>query len=494
MIDLNLYGSVRAGSPHIGNVTALLRPTWRRSIRRVGGCWLGTAQFSGDRGDLDDWFQNGLLQELRETYLGFETWLGAIVRMEYARGGDVFVRDATTIVNAVRARYTRIGDNLLANGSGESGAWSAYNGPTHVTITQDATWKTHGAYSIQIDVSDTAIRGAIVQSTIAVEAETEYAIRAAFKVTSGSWRFSANRIDTGASLAHGSTKGKRGDIVFDLKIADTNTYAGNVNLLITSEASVGIVNVDGCVFQESPYAAETGWVTDDEAIELFGRHEEILSRQSMSLDDANGECESRVLAAAWPLATPPRSGQTIVQPGADSITLTVAGYWAALNWIYSPLAGTRSKSAWVQALCALQADFVTAGNLEENLTDFVVDDSSGQQRVGDLLKALAAGGESGGAKWALGVGAGRELNYASVAEELSYIRQNGRLYSVTGDEIDAPLAGPGWALWADLPVGPGWLTNHAQHDPRWTYLEEVELLPPTEEYPEGSVAFNLDAN
>jgi hypothetical protein len=489
MIDLNLYESVPRGNLLIGNVTALLRPTWRRSIRGLGGCWLGTAQISGERTDLDDWFQDGLLRELRETFLGDETWRGAIVRMEYTRGGDVFVRDATLIVNAVRARYTRSGDNLLTNGSGESGAWAAYNGPTAVTVAQDATWKTHGAYSIKITVTDTTIRGARVQSTISVTAGFEYKIHAAFKVTSGSWRFSANRADTDASLASGSTRGKTGDIVIDMTIEATNTYTGNVDLRITSEASAGIINADGCTFLESPYPAETGWITDDESIEWFGRHEEILALQTMTAADANGACTGRLLEAAWPLAMPPRSGQMIAQPGADSIIITVAGYWAALNWVYSSLGGTLTKNAWVKALGALQAEFVTVGAVEANSTDYVVDESSGPQRVGDVLKALVPGD----VKYALGVEDRGRLNYTIVTEDLSYIRKNGQLYSVTGDEIDPPLAKPGWALWADLPDGPVWLTSHAQHDPRWTYLEEVELLPPTEAYPDGSVAFSLDA-
>ena len=480
--SLALYDRLPAGGALIGNVTALLRPTWRRSIRRVGGCWLGTAQFGGTRDDLDDWFQEGLLRELRETYLGDETWRGAIVRMEYARGGDVFVRDATTIANAIRSIYTRIGDNLLTNGSGESGAWTAYNG---ATVEQDATWSTQGTYSIKITVANTAIRGATIQGVIAVVAAQQYVCRMTLKVTSGSWRISINRADNDQSLAFFSTRGASGDFAVDISIPATNLYTGNVDLRITSEASAGVINADAAVLQVGPQKAETGWYVDADSIALFGRREEIYLRSGMSHADANGECVTTLRDRAWPIATPPRTGQTI-QTGEDSLTIIVSGYWAMLNWLYTTLAGTRTKSAWVTALAALQNTYVTRGAIETNSTDFFVEDRA-PLRVGDLLRDLTESGEASGAKWSIGVGPGGRLNYNLVAEELAYVRRGGRLVSVTGDEIEAPLARPGWALWADLPAFyPAWLPNYAQHDLRWTYLEEIEMLA------DGSLSFNLD--
>jgi hypothetical protein len=487
--SLMLYDRVVADNAALDDVTDLLRPTWRRSIRRVGGYWLGTAELRMERGDLDDFFMDGLLREIRETTLGEETWRGAIVMMEYTRGGYTFVRDATRMSNAMRLTYTRIGDNLLSNGSGETGAWTAYNG---ATVAQDATWKTHGAYSIKVTVADTTVRGATIEPTIAVVADETYLIRGTLKVTSGSWRVSVNRTDTGASLAFFSTKGKTGDFTFNLTIENTNTYTGNVNFRITSEASAGVVNVDACVFQTAPCPADTGWYTNDEAIEMFGRKENILKKSSMSTADANGEAESALLQNGWPMLLPPRAGRTLNERvNEDVIKLTVAGYWSMLNWVYTTLAGTDAKSDWVTALAALQPTYVAAVFADVNTTDFVIDDRDAQ-RVGDVLKALVEGGEPGGAKYAIGVGAGRTLNYDKVAEELSYILRGDRLCSVSGDEIEPALVKPGWMLWETLPSGPGWLSANVSHDPRWVYLEEVELQPPTEKAPEGSIAFKLD--
>jgi hypothetical protein len=487
--SLTLYERVTNGNALRGDVTDLLRQTWRRSIRRVGDYWLGTAEIKMERGDLDDFFQDGLLREIREITLGDETWRGAIVMMEYTRGGVVFVRDVTRMANAVRVTYTRIGDNVLTNGSGESGAWTAYNG---ATVAQDAAWSTHGTYSIRVTVDDTAIRGATIQSGIAVVAGQQYLIRGTLKVTSGSWRVSSNRADTDASLAFFSTGGQPGDFAFNITIPETNTYTGNVDFRITSEASAGVVNVDACVFQLGPCQAETGWYTDAESIEMFGRKETISSRSGMSTSDANAECESALLTSAWPMVLPPRSGRTINEREAeDVIKVTFAGYWAMLNWVYTTLSGTKSKSDWVKALAALQPTFVAAVMADTNAAEFTIDDRAAQ-RVGDLLKNLVVSGEPGGAKYAIGVGAGRRLNYDKVAAELAYVLRGAQLCSVSGDEIEPALVRPGWMLWEAMPIVPGWISASAEHDPRWVYLEEVELMPPTKTQPDGSIAFKLD--
>jgi hypothetical protein len=487
--SLSLYDRVLDGNALLSEVTDLLRPTWRRSRRRVGDYWLGTAELRMERGDLDEFFQDGLLREIREVTLGEETWRGAIVMLEYTRGGYTFVRDVTRMANAVRVMYTRIGDNVLTNGSGESGAWTAYNGGT---VAQDATWSTHGAYSIKVTVADTAIRGATIQSGIAVVAGQQYLIRGTLKVSSGSWRVSSNRADTDATLAFFSTGGQAGDFAFSITIPETNTYTGNVDFRITSEAAAGVVNVDACVFQLGPCQAETGWYLNAESIERFGRRENVIRRSGMSTTDANAEAESALLDAGWPMARPPRSGKTVNERAAeDVIKITFSGYWAMLNWITTTLAGTDAKSDWVTALAALQPTYVAAAFSDTNTDDFTIDDRDAQ-RVGDLLKSVVTGGESGGAKYAIGVGAGRVLNYEKVTEELAYVLRGDRLCSVSGDEIEPALVKPGWMLWEELPIEPPWISTSASHDLRWVYLEEVELLPPTKTQPDGSIAFKLD--
>jgi hypothetical protein len=485
---LALYDRVTNGNALIGDVTDLLQPTWRRSIRQVGDYWLGTAEIRMERSELDTLFQDGLLQEIREMTLGVETWRGAIVMMEYTRGGHTFVRDATRMANAVRSIYTSIGDNLLTNGSGESGAWTAYNG---ATVTQDATWSTHGTYSIKVVVADTAIRGATVQAGITIAANRQYLLRGSLLVTSGSWRIAVNRSDNDESLAFFSSAGATNEMSVDISIPDTNGYAGTVYVRVTSEAAAGTINLDALVFQAGPVRAETGWAWDVESITFFGRKEEILLRAGKSNADANAECASELLKRAWPQPTPPtktKLGGTIQD---DVLRITVSGYWAMLNWLYTTLHGTQTCAEWVAALAALQSTFVSVGVVEANATDFYIDDRA-PLRVGDVLRDVAAAGATGGAKWMIGVGADRQLNYEAVPAELTYLLRHGRLCSRSGDEIEPALVRPGWMLWEDMPIGPGWISTAVQHDPRWVYLEEVELLPPSKSDPNGSVSFSVE--
>jgi hypothetical protein len=488
-VALQLRDSVRSMGQDNGlveDLSYLLLKTWRRSIRRVGGFWLGTTEISSSeagRDLLDELFEFGMLRDIREISGGEMTWRGAVAKMEYKRGGDVFVRDISTMANAIRSIYTSIGDNLLTNGSGESGAWTSLNG---ATVTQDVTWATHGTYSIKVVVADTDIRGATVQTSLTIAANVQYVLRASLKVSSGSWRIAVNRTDNDQSLTYFSTSGRQGEMVVDVSIPQSSVYAGTARLVITSEASVGTLNVDAMVFQLGPVQAQTGWYTDTASIAVHGRKENVLLRGGKSNSDANAECQSLLIDRGWPNPQPPRNSQTwLAQKADDTLNITFAGYWAMLNWVYTTLHGTRSCSAWVAALSGLVSDYVTPGVVDTNATDFFIDDRA-PLKVGDLLREIADVGETGGSKFSIGVWADRKLNYERIPQMLSYYRRNGRLYNVSGGEMEPWLARPGWALWQDMPIGPGALTGNAQHDPRWVYLEEVEMLA------DGSIAFKLD--
>jgi hypothetical protein len=488
--SLSLFGPLLRGNGPLGDFTPLLRPTWRRSIRRIGGCWLGTLEIKAadvGRSWLDELFTYNFLHELRESDGGDLTWRGAAVQMHYQRGGDLFVRDATTMANAIRSIYTTIGANLLTNGSGESGVWTAYNG---ATVTQDSTWSTHGSYSIKIVVADTTIRGATVQSGITITAAKQYILRGSLKVVSGNWLVMLLRDDTGASLATYSTAGALNEMAFDQYLDDTNAYAGNVTIRIVSQSVAGTIYADALVFQLGPTQAQTGWYTDVASIAVYGRKEAILLRGGKSSADANAECRSLLLDTAWANPQPPANSQTwVTAPGDDTLTITYAGYWYMLNWVYTTLHGTRGCSNWVTALASLMSAYVTPGTIDTNVTDFLIDDR-GPLLVGDILGEIAATGESNGAKFSIGVYADRKLRYERVPQALIYHRRGGHLLSM-GGEIEPWRALPGWALWEDMPIGPGALTDNPQHDPRWAYLEEVELLPPSTSDPDGAVAFKL---
>lgn len=484
-IALSLSNMLRESSPHLRDVTKLFGPTWRRTVRRRGGFFAGSVELTKQQVSrmwMEDFFNYSLLREIREVGSGIETWRGMLVSMEYTRGGDVFVHDFKPLANAIKCLYTSIGDNVLTNGSGETGVWNPYpSANANLTITQDSTWSSHGTYSIKIVVADTGIRGAYIGGTngyaITIVAGKQYLIRATLKVTSGSWRVSCNQSSDDESLAKYSTAGATGDHVVNITIPDTNTYAGTVDFRITSEASIGTVNVDACVFQMGPHSADTGWYLDKRSIALFGRKEDVLLEGGMSVANAQAKVQSERLKRAWPNPQPPRSGQ-VREPdtGTDKLKLTFAGDWYRLFWLHTTLHGTRTMSAWVKALLALQTT-VTAGRIMDNTADFYVEDQA-PMLIGDLLKNIAGDGEIGGARWGVGVYSARKLYYERLEPRLSYLYRGGQLYNAYGGMVSPWLARPGWMLYQDMPPGGYTLTAYAEHGPRWVFVEEMEMMPP----------------
>jgi hypothetical protein len=483
-IALALADRLWTKSAHMRDVSRLFGKTWRRTVRRRGGFFVASVELSqGDveRRWMEDFFAHGMLREIREVGSGQETWRGMVVAMEYTRGGETFAHDFKPVANAIKVLYTRIGDNALTNGSGESGAWSPYpSANANLHITQDSSWSSHGTYSIKIVVDDSTVRGAYAQSSgyvIPIVAGKQYLIRATLKVTSGSWRLSANKSSDDTSLAHYSTAGATGDHVVSISIDESNTFAGNIDLRVTSEGTAGTVNVDACVFQLGPESSDTGWYLDNRSIAVFGRKEDVILESGMSVANAQARAQSERLKRAWPNPTPPSTGGAHeMKTNEDKLQITFAGDWYRLNWLHTTLHGTRTMSDWVRALLGQQTQ-VTPGRIQANSTDYYVEDQA-PLLLGDILKGIAGDGEVGGARWGIGVYAQRKLTYERIDSALRYKFQNGQIYDIHGGWVAPWLARPGWMLYQDLPAGGYALTAHAEHDPRWVFVEEWEMMPP----------------
>jgi hypothetical protein len=475
-----------SSSVHMRDMSQLLGPTWRRTVRRRGGFFVGTAELTEqqvDRRWMEDFFKYGLRREIREVGSGQVTWQGMLVKMEFTKGQDVFIYDYTSTANAIKVLYTAIGDNVLTNGSGESGTWTDYAG---ATVTQDDTWSSHGDYSIKV-VSAGGIDGSYLGGTngyvLPIVAGAQYLIRATLKVTSGSWRLSCNRESDDESLAKYSTKGAQGDHVVEIEIPETNEFEGDADLRITCEASGAgsTVNVDAVVFQLGPHSADTGWYSDRKSITVFGRKEDVLLESGMSVANAQARAQSEILRRAWPNPTPPATGEARGENASEyKLRLTFAGDWYRLFWLHTTLHGTRTMSEWVRALVGLQTT-VGLGRIMENSTEYYVEDQA-PLKLGEVLKMIAGDGEIGGARWGIGVYADRKLAYERIDETLKYKYQNGKFGHILGGKVAPWLARPGWLLYQDMPLGGSSLTTHAAHDPRWVFAEEVEMMPPDREH------------
>jgi hypothetical protein len=492
-VSLSLYqGIVSDTDAPLGSVSPFLK-TWRRTWRRIGGPFIGTVQISAEDVGLDwmdDFFEGGIGTELRETAAGEESWRGICAKIEYRRRNSVFVRDISKMVNASRTNYTVIFPDMLTNGSGESGAWVVYNG---ATVEQSNLYVTHGSYSVKIAVADAAIRGAIVQpTTFSISTGIDYTMRGTVHVLSGSWRVAVNRSDTNESLAFFSTGGDTGDFTFSRTISGaSNAYTGSVYFRVTSESVAGTIYCDNFVFQRNSLPGESGWYSDSDAIAEYGRREEILFRGAMTSQTAADESKRYVVKNARPLPMPPSSLSIAARLPVDSMTITYAGYWGLFNWRYTTASGTKTRAQWIASLAATNP-FITVGAVFNNTRDFVVD-NRGPIRVGDVMKNVILAGDDAGTFYSGQVDK-RTFSYQPISNDIAYYFKNNRLTAALTDELMPALVRPGWMLWQDMPWRSGRSTRLADDVLRKVFIEEVELLPPTADFPDGELSFNLEVN
>jgi hypothetical protein len=385
----------------------------------VGGYWWGTCEYQGERDELLEMFLEGMMREVREDVGGLVTWVGFVAEMELQLSNVRYTRSMLNLANAVKAIFTRIGDNVLTNGGAESGAWTVYNG---ATVTQDTTWINTGTYSCKIVVADTTIRGARINGagySVTIVAGTQYEIAGIVKADSGSWRISCNRADTDASLAFDSTRGATGEKQIRMVIPATNTYAGTVDLRITSEASAGTIYGDSFTFQIAPYQAQTGWAINADSIAEFGRMETALLEVAMTSAAANAKVATELKKRAWAKTLPPSEFSVArAESQEDKLTLTLHGYAHTIGNKYSLTVGTAAASAHVNSILA-ECEFVSAGSVTSNTLSFQIDNRAPIRHFQILLDIIKAGDASGN-RWVGGVYGGRMFDYGLADNVIAY--------------------------------------------------------------------------
>lgn len=469
-VDLLLYDTYKRNSGELGNVKKNLGPTWRRSIRSVGGFWVATADYEGPEHEQLELFQEGLMRQVVESLGGLTTWRGFIARMELTLNGIHFIRQWETIANQVKAIYSRIGDNQFTNGSAESGAWTAYNTPT--TLAQSTVWVNEGTYSCRI-VADSANDGATIQTGITIVANKAYDCRVSVNLVSGTWKLEIYRTDTGATL--GSTnENTTGDHVLTCSISDSNTYAGTIGVRLFCTTASGEIYGDAAVFQTAPERAETKWYTDTDSQAEYGIIEEVLLLAGESDADANDVALTEKRKRAWPRAQPPDEfGSQLDSPGQTKLALTIYGDVFTMRNKYSTRSGTGGRSTHVTNLVG-DSEFVTAGVIESNTRDYKIDDQA-PVRIWEILRDITLAGDASGNRWLCGVFGNRKFDYRMADTALIYRARAGRLYDVSGGEVEPWLAGPGLVYLDDLPIGPPDLTGDEADDPHVKWIEEVEF-------------------
>jgi hypothetical protein len=501
-----LCNSIKRGNGPLWNIGDRIRSTWRRSTRAVGGYWIGTCEYQGTRDDLLEMYLDGMMREIRESAGGSITWQGYIAEMRLTLEGVTYVRSMVDMANAVKVLYTRIGDTLLSNGGAESAAWSVATGKGGITgsatVTQDTTWVNTGTYSCKI-VSAGGIRGANIEGAagatypITIVANTAYDITGVIKVDSGSWRISCNRSDTDASLAHDSSRGATGERTIKMTIPATNTYAGTVDLRITSEAAAGTCYGDTFYFGLSPYQAQTGWVTDTNSMLEYGRVELSSLEVAMSSAAANAKAATICKKQAWPKSLPPEEftlvGNELLGETGDKLELTVHGYVHTLGNKYSLTTGTAAASVQVKGIITNEAEFVLPGSISSNTLSNLID-TRGPIKHWQVLMDIINAGDASGNRWVGGVSAGRYLDYMRADNVIAYHYRGGKFWNSAGGELEPWFAEPGHLLYLDdAPVGPTQISGNVEDDPHVVFVNEIEMGPPTDLYPQGTLTMRHEA-
>lgn len=474
--SINLYNSVKRGGSRIADITSRAA-NWKRSIRRIGGWWMGSFEYKGSRDEKDDLFIDGLMRDVREASGGITNWRGFIGDMEYTRDGIAWRKSMTDVTNSVKVLFTRLFDNLLTNGSAESGAWTVANGyggaTGTATVTQSTAWVVDGIYSCKI-VSPGGTEGAAIQTTIALAADISYSFQVQLKVDSGSWRIAINKTSDNSKVAAASTHSALGVQQIVLAVAP-NTYVGNVRIIITSESAAGTIYGDAAVLQVASQPADTGWQRDEASISEYGRLDDIILEGGLSSAAATAKATTQLARYGWPRLLPPDSfTENVDSP--DRLLITCYGYIFTLNWRMNEIYGTYGMSTVVNNLLS-GMDYVSAGIIDTNSVSYTIENRV-QLPVWQIMKTIATSGDASGNLWQLGVYNNRQMNYIQFPSALAYNFRHGQLYNIAGGLFEPWLAQPGWMQLEDAPIVPGSLTSNSNDDPRRALIEEVVYNAP----------------
>lgn len=444
--------------------TRKLQATWQRSIRDIGGYWIGTAQWEGPAWEMLDLFQSGMLYEIREVTGGLITWQGFLAEMVLTYKGIRYSRSWADVANKVKCVYSKMGENLITNNSCETTVWDAYGTPS--TRERSTTWATKGSYSAHV-VTDAANEGVVIQSSISLTAGKQYQGRVTVKIVSGTWRLEIYLSD--GTVVDGSEQATAGQWVMEA-MADSGGTAG-LRLYCTS--ATGECYADAAVFQEIATRAETGWYENSKSQDDYGVIELISSQAGLTDAAANALAQNTLNAQAWARVKPPASIDTPEREVEDSLYLVFLGYAYTLrNW-YTDLMGTEDEADNIITDLIGESEFVTAGKIETNTLSYYVEDY-GQYRAWDIVREVTQAGDASGNRWTCGVYAGRKFYYEQASTTPVARIRNGRVLSQNGGPLEGWLAEPGLVALDDMPIAYD-IGDREEDKSNMAWMNEVEF-------------------
>jgi hypothetical protein len=238
------------------------------------------------------------------------------------------------------------------------------------------------------------------------------------------------------------------------------------------------------VYSDDTGARQTvAWSENTDSSDEFGEAQYILTLGGSTSVAATALRNRHLLEHGWPrsrmvsggLRAGSRSGDE------DGLHVTVAGFWATLNWRYRE--ANISDSAYNAAVTLIGAsEFLSIGRAEANGLSLYLESEPIPQRLGDLLEEVIGQGDSNDNVWQGGIYADRELTYEQAPTSVTHYLRGGGLVDAAGTPVVLGLVEPGFLLLnADAPTGgqpPG--SSSPWDDPRVAYVDEVEFIAPNQ--------------
>lgn len=469
-VNFELYENYSRGGGALWNVKEQVGASWRHSIRSRGGYWMATCDYEATPGEMMEMFLEGMAREVRLTVGGITVWQGFISKAVLTTGGAQWVRTWSGLANRIKVIYTRIGDNLLTNGSVESGAWASIGTPT--TNEQSTAWVTNGVYSAHI-VTNAANEGATIESALAISGKKAYDLRVSTRIISGTWELQIVNDTTSAIIASAEEVASAvKQTTMACGIDGNSTYSGNITIQLICTSATGEIYADNAIFQEGPVKAETGWADDAASQDEYGIIEDAILEGGMSDDSADALALTELAERAYIRTEAP--AQIRVAPTAGSrLQLTLCGYVFTLRNKYAATLGTDTASGHVTTILTA-AEFVSAGIIETNSMDYKVDERA-ELRGWEILNEIARAGDASGNRWNCGVYGGRLFDYNQADVSVQYNLRSGVLYNTSGGLAEPWFMLPATVRMDDMPIAAVGAGALATDDPRNVYMEEIEF-------------------
>jgi len=250
-------------------------------------------------------------------------------------------------------------------------------------------------------------------------------------------------------------------------------------------------------YQSDNEVYTTGFTTQAQSINRYGRREIMLTADGEPSATAQERRDLHLAQHAWPWARPVSFDQSEL----TELSVTVCGYAFTANWMLAQAAdGTNSNlSDWISTLVgtayglssdhggsvsgAGDCEFLKGGTIDANTLQ-VPEVIEGDPRPWDLIADLVEIGASSSTPWRAWVGADRELHYREIDTEPAYYRRADGVYDgAASDQKVVPwLVQP--AVLRDLEFPSSWAERGSWlEDARDLYLDEITVEP------HGALAF-----